>query len=320
MTFEIERFTPSHTDEWNYFVGQSKNGTFLFDRHYMDYHADRFADCSLLIRSSGKLLAVMPANLSEATLYSHQGLTYGGLVMSYRLKTADVCKLFINLNEYLKTIGVQKVIYKPVPWIYCKAPSEEDLFALCQVCDARLVWRHAAAVLTFQRPRFDESRRSGIRKACRSEVIVSQSDAIEPFWSILCDNLQNKYNSHPVHTLEEMQILMNRFPSNIKLFMAFVADHPVGGALIYESSQVAHTQYIAANSEGKAVGALDKLFEYLLAKVYPDKPCIDFGTSLTSDGQFNPRLAFQKEGFGARTVCYDCYEWNAGAALRFANE
>ena len=45
---DIRRYTPEKADEWNRFVAQSKNGTFLFDRRYMDYHADRFQDHSLM--------------------------------------------------------------------------------------------------------------------------------------------------------------------------------------------------------------------------------------------------------------------------------
>ena len=42
--FDIIRYTADRELEWNDFVGQSKNATFLFYRGYMDYHADRFAD------------------------------------------------------------------------------------------------------------------------------------------------------------------------------------------------------------------------------------------------------------------------------------
>ena len=34
--------------DWNRAVESSKNGTFLFDRRFMDYHRDRFCDCSLV--------------------------------------------------------------------------------------------------------------------------------------------------------------------------------------------------------------------------------------------------------------------------------
>ena len=59
--FEIERYTPAKKDEWDQFVRQSKNGTFLFLRDYMDYHSDRFADFSLVARDGEKIIAVLPA-------------------------------------------------------------------------------------------------------------------------------------------------------------------------------------------------------------------------------------------------------------------
>ena len=40
--FEIKRYEPSHEQAWNDFVARSKNGTFLFDRRFMDY-ASRIA-------------------------------------------------------------------------------------------------------------------------------------------------------------------------------------------------------------------------------------------------------------------------------------
>jgi len=97
--FDIVRYSPAHADEWNGFVATSKNGTFLFDRRYMDYHADRFADHSYLFYREGRLLAVLPAHAKEATLCSHGGLTYGGLLMSTQLTIAETMALFGELND-----------------------------------------------------------------------------------------------------------------------------------------------------------------------------------------------------------------------------
>lgn len=33
---------------WDQFVRESRNGTFLFQRPFMEYHKDRFEDASLL--------------------------------------------------------------------------------------------------------------------------------------------------------------------------------------------------------------------------------------------------------------------------------
>ena len=74
---EIHRYTAAYHRDWNDFVSESSNGTFLFLREYMEYHADRFTDYSLLVYDGNKLLALLPANRSGDVLYSHAGLTYG---------------------------------------------------------------------------------------------------------------------------------------------------------------------------------------------------------------------------------------------------
>ena len=133
--------------EWDDFVGASKNGTFLFDRNYMDYHAERFADHSLMFYLKGRLYAVLPANVRDGVMYSHQGLTYGGLITGTAARAAAVCSLFDELNAYLRRQGVTKVVYKPVPWVYASYAAEEDLYAIVKVCRARLVARDISSTI-----------------------------------------------------------------------------------------------------------------------------------------------------------------------------
>ena len=144
---EIRRYTSTMADEWNQFVATSKNGTFLFDRRYMDYHSDRFPDHSLVFYRKGRLYALLPATLQPTGLISHAGLTYGGLITDYRATAADVCELFILLNDYLRQEGIGHVVYRPTPHIYHRLPAEEDLYALTQVCHARLTARDISSAI-----------------------------------------------------------------------------------------------------------------------------------------------------------------------------
>ena len=81
--------------------------------------------------------------------------------------------------------------------------------------------------------------------------------------------------------------------------------------MLFLTPQVLHTQYISATPTGKAYGAIDLLFDELIHSVYADYCYIDFGKSTTSDSaDLNEKLIFQKEGFGARAVCYDTYEYD----------
>ena len=115
--FEIERYTDAQAGEWNAFVRSSKNGTFLFDRGYMDYHADRFADASLMCRRDGRLYALLPANRDGDALYTHQGLTYGGLVTGAEATAAGVLHLLAQMNARWRSEGVRRGVYQPVPYI-----------------------------------------------------------------------------------------------------------------------------------------------------------------------------------------------------------
>ena len=46
----------------------------------MEYHSDRFKDYSLLFYRDGQLVGLLPANIRNDTLFSHEGLTFGGVI------------------------------------------------------------------------------------------------------------------------------------------------------------------------------------------------------------------------------------------------
>ncbi len=308
---EIRRYRREDKELWNSFVSKARNATFLFDRNYMDYHADRFDDNSFMFYHKGKLKAVLPANVAGDTLYSHQGLTYGGLLLDKKATVEDVLECFDSLNSWLRENGISKVVYKALPWIYQQYPSEEDLYALTWKCKAQLISRNIASTIVIDNKlKFAESRKSGIRKALSLNIEVGESNDVDGFWHVLEDNLGNRYNAKPVHTANEMKLLMSRFSNNIRLYVAKMNGEIVGGTLIYVTPQVVHTQYISASVEGKKHGALDLLFDYIINKVYANCRYFDFGKSTEQGGAYlNEPLIFQKEGFGGRGVCYDWYQW-----------
>lgn len=308
---EIRRYRREDKELWNSFVSKARNATFLFDRNYMDYHVDRFDDNSFMFYHKGKLKAVLPANVAGDTLYSHQGLTYGGLLLDKKATVEDVLECFDSMNSWLRENGISKVVYKALPWIYQQYPSEEDLYALTWKCKAQLISRNIASTIVIDNKlKFAESRKSGIRKALSLNIEVGESNDVDGFWHVLEDNLGNRYNAKPVHTSSEMKLLMSRFPNNIRLYVAKMNGEIVGGTLIYVTPQVVHTQYISASVEGKKHGALDLLFDYIINKVYANCRYFDFGKSTEQGGAYlNEPLIFQKEGFGGRGVCYDWYQW-----------
>ena len=312
----IKRYSATLCQEWNAFVTASRQGTFLFDRNYMDYHQDRFQDHSLMIYHQNKLYALLPANEVTApfkTLISHQGLTYGGLLTCNKMTAELTCQAFEVIANYLRQAGFKKFTYKAIPWIYHKIPSEEDLYALVHIGRAQLSAREISTTIPLQqRLRFSEQRRRGISKAKHKQLTIRTCSAndIPSFWNILNINLQQKYHTHPVHSIAELQLLMGRFPDNIVAYGVMSGEELVAGCIVFITPQVVHTQYIAASPKGKEEGALDLLFDYLINQKQWNKPYMDFGKSTEAQGTYlNTNLIHQKEGFGGRGVVYDTYEW-----------
>lgn len=307
---EIIPYTPDMEPQWNAFVARSKNGTFLFDRRYMDYHADRFTDASLTFCRRGRIVALMPGNVEGEVFYTHRGLTYGGLVTDSRATAGAVVTMMRMLASRLRRAGIERMVYKPVPYIYHRIPAQEDLYALFAMGGATLSGRSISSAIDLSaRLPLAESRRSGLRKAVRAGVEITESADFAAFWQILADNLRLRHGVSPVHSLEEISRLAAAWPDRIRLHAAMLGGRMLGATVVYDTGRTVHTQYISASPEGKSLGALDLLLHTLITRAYAAKAWFDFGGSTEQMGRrLNSGLIFQKEGFGARGVCYDTYE------------
>jgi hypothetical protein len=305
----LTRYTPDQRTAWDAFVRAARNRLFLFERGYMDYHADRFADHSLIARADGQIVALLPAHERDGALISHQGLTFGGWIVDGWMRQTRMESLFAALAAYARGVGMRRLIYKAIPYIYHRQPTGEDLYAL-YVAGARLTDRRPITVTTGGAP-FSNGRAYKVRKAARAGVTAAQTDDLAGYWTLLAGVLREQYAAAPVHTESEIARLATAFPDHIKLYGAYYAGALVAGVLIYENQTAARAQYIASDARGRAVGALDVLFDHLVHEVYAHKPYFEFGTSIASDGALNAGLTAHKEDFGARAVACDTYtlEW-----------
>lgn len=324
----IVPYSVNYKDTWDAFVETSKNATFLLQRNFMDYHASRFFDCSVLIYDGDVadaethlgldgLKALFPANWveEERTVYSHQGLTYGGLIMSPTITQREVMEAMQVLMQYYHgLLQADKLIYKPIPYIYSPYPTGEDLYALFRA-GALLKARGVSSVVALQHQlRMRTLRQRQAKKAVENglyidRIMESDRQAVHEYWQMLTEVLSVHHGVTPVHSEEEILLLMQRFPKEIRIFVVKHEGRITAGIVVFLTRQVAHVQYIAAGVEGRELGALDLLFRHLINDRYKQMEYLDFGISTEHDGLvLNQGLIFQKEGFGGRAVCYDVYE------------
>ncbi|MBK2297074.1 GNAT family N-acetyltransferase [Francisella philomiragia] len=307
---KLIRYTTDKKKDWDLFVANAKNSHFMFYRDYMDYHSDRFKDFSLMFYDEkGKVLGLLPANIKDDVLYSHQGLTFGGFLIDTNLKTKSMLELFDVLKEYLLKQRIKKIIYKCIPYIYSSLPAEEDRYAL-YINEASLIRRDVTTtILLDNKIKYQEQRKRAIKKAFKNGLIIEESADYNSYWSILRDALKHQHNATPVHNEDEIKRLAQLFPNNIKLFVVKDNEKILAGTVIFENSDIVHTQYLASSEQGKKVGALDFVIDYLISNKYKNKKYFDFGISNEDNGKYlNEGLIAQKEGFGARAVVHDFYE------------
>ncbi len=306
----IELYDGSRCAEWDRMVQSSRNGTFLFMRGYMDYHAHRFNDFSLMAYGRrGKLIAILPAHIDGTTVSSHSGLTYGGWVIPRRhFYTDTMLEVWDAAASFLRHAGVRKLYYKPVPYIYASYPTDDDRYALFR-SGAKWTASQASAAIPLCMPRLlNETASQHLRKAARAGVMVRLSDDFDSFWPLLEECLMERHSVRPVHSLEEMKLLHSRFPRSIRLFVAERDGRILAGTVVYFTSRVAHTQYIATTPEGRRGNLLPFLINEVIRQACGGLAYLDFGSSCTDGGRnLNAGLMLKKSALGGRTVCYDTF-------------
>ncbi|MFL0352236.1 GNAT family N-acetyltransferase [Xanthomarina sp. GH4-25] len=308
--FSVKKYGPEYKSQWNDFLKHSKNGTFLCHRDFMEYHQDRFEDASFLIFQDEKLVAIFPANRKNELIYSHQGLTYGGLIVGKEASFKMVLNTFKSLLETCESFGMHEMIIKPTPRIYHTHPSDEMDYLLFKL-QAELIRRDLTLAINTAQP-IDISasnRKRGLKKAQKNNLLVKEESDFNLFWNqILIPNLKAQHGVEPVHTLEDITKLQSNFPNNIRQFNVYKDNTIVAGTTVFETETVAHAQYISANNNKQELGSLDILFHELIHEVYKDKAFFDFGISNENQGkQINSGLQSWKESFGARSISHDFY-------------
>ncbi|MDE6296403.1 MAG: hypothetical protein K2L89_01020, partial [Muribaculaceae bacterium] len=335
MKYQIKKYSGADKKEWDAFVKASRNGTFLFERDYMDYHSDRFVDSSLMVYKGNRLVALLPANIdSDMVVHSHQGLTYGGWILPpAHFDGSDILEFFQEAIVLLKEWGVTGLDYKPVPYIYSARPSEEDIYALFRLGADVSEVNLSSTINLREAIIYNKLRKRSLKKALEENITIEEIRDCKEFMSLVSECLRERHDTVPVHTAGEIKYLQECFPENIKMFGVRICGkedkeriergdrveekevragieeagcpHLHAGVMIYDTGRVAHAQYIASSALGRELNLLTPLFDYLIKDRYRDREYFDFGISNEDHGRYlNAGLLRQKFSYGATGVSY----------------
>lgn len=300
----VRSYEPGKAEEWDCFVNRSRSPMFMFNRGFMDYHADRFEDASLMFYRDDELIAVLPATRHGDEIRSHGGLTYGGMIIGERMKQVSMIECLESMRKFYRAGGVRSVLYKQIPHIYKTQAADEDLYALFR-CGASVVKVEPSTLVRLDAPlKMPKGRKAQISRARREGVTVAESDDFETFIS-LENAVLERHNVCAVHSPAELRLLKSRFPDNIRCLCAWKGGQMIAGTFLFVYGTVVHTQYMFVAEQGREVGALDLLISQVIADFAATHAWLDFGISSEDGGRYlNEGLIAQKESFGGRTLAY----------------
>lgn len=307
FAWEIEHYHLGMQDEWDQLVDSSLNGNLLQTRRFLDYHGDRFSDCSLAFRGNNRVLeAVLPlADLGGGRCASHPGSTYGGLIVQPYIGAEKKVQLFRQLFEHLTELGFTNMLYTPVPSLFHSVADESDLYALASL----------GGVIERRQPNFvldPEKTVLGRKKnralARKAGVAAAVSTRPTEVFKVVRQQLLERHGLEPVHTEPEFKDLQNRLGKQLIVVEAAKGATLLAGAILLDLGSAIHVQYMGNNSVGREVQALDAVVEFIYDKASTESKLISFGISTDQSGEeLNTGLAAFKENFGSHVRMIDRY-------------
>jgi hypothetical protein len=321
MNLRIVKYAASELEKWNHFIRCADNSNFLFERNFIEYHSTRFIDASVLLFEDDHLVAVFPANRDENVIYSHQGLTYGGLILTERRNVKKMIEYLYKVFDYFRQDDVSQIVYKPIPFYLCKSNNDLEHFVL-NILKADTTKVDTSFVLDYRNElKFQERRKRSIKKGEKVTTETRLDNNFDAFWNnILIPNLRIKFGASPIHSLEEIKLLNCSFPNQIKQANAYVNNEIVAGVTLFEFENCIHCQYISSNDFGRDSGAIDTLFNHLINLYKPNKTYFSLGTANNNGNDINIGLCEWKEGWGAKIHAHFHYRFetkNLNALKRF---
>ena len=316
-------FEKSMEEKWDAFVeNDSINGTFLQSRIFLNYHKNRFQDSSLILSNSGNIMAVSPAAVmnidGEKTFYSHPGSTFGGIILSKTSNNIDDIEKVVDcLIKYCVENSFKKIILKNTGAFFCNGNIDlldyilfEHGFTNYEELSFCLDYSKITNIIANFKSKTRNLYNKSLKFGLNLKQIYSKEDIVS-FYSILCKSLL-KYQTKPVHSLEEIFDLQERLKDKIVFYGVFYQGKMIAGSMVFIINNIFHTQYLAADSDYLFTQPMDFLDANLILEGSKMK-CkgFSFGISTEKNGSYlNRNLAKYKEGFGTSYYLNKTFEKN----------
>ena len=302
----IEPLCAGNEKEWDRLVEESHNGHLMAKSGFFRYHEDRFEDASLLLRCRSRPLGVIPGNVDGDTFWSHQGVSFGGLILRRRARFGEVGTAVAALLEHLQSRGCARLMYRPAPHPYHRQPRDEDVYFLEQAGARRVETKlHSMLICRGGATASSQKWRRDLRRARRSGVRIraGHGDDLPRVWEQV-ERLLALHGQRPVHSLDDIRLLCGRFPENVRLTVAEGAGGDfLAGMLTLHFGRTITALYLGETEAGREACA-GKLINQQHIGAEENEGCwFDLGQWCDTDSrEGSDSLLMHKELMGGRLV------------------
>jgi hypothetical protein len=220
-----------HEILWDSFVLKSNNGTIFHSRKFLSYHKERsFQDCSFLFQNKNNVEALFTGAIIDDVLYSHPGSSFGGFIYN-QLSFEFGSKIVELLLEFAQQNNLKEIVIVPTPFIYYNQYNEVMEYCL-YIKGFNVIEYYISSFVNLESNLLDQlhNRKKRYIKKMEGKIEIKLSKDLDAFYPILVNN-KLKHKTKPTHTLEELKILMQQFPDEIKLLLSYQNNKIIGGAL-----------------------------------------------------------------------------------------
>ncbi|MBZ0201279.1 MAG: GNAT family N-acetyltransferase, partial [Ignavibacteriaceae bacterium] len=305
-------YTEEWKDKWDNFILSSNNGTMFHLQKFFDYHTpDKFKFNHLIFLDKGEIAAVLPGGIKDDGLYeSPIGASYGSIVTP-DVKFSRAMEIVTTLLDYSRQHGLKELMLTSAPIVYDAVQNQNLDFAMLWSGFKYDLHYISSAIKLDDRDiisRFQPTVRRNVRKSLKNpDVRVAMNDRYDEFYPILIEN-KSRHNVKPTHSLDDLLMLKELLPDNIKLIMIYYKDQPIAGSnLFIANKQVSLCFYNMLRYDFEYLKPIHRvMYEVIKWSTEEGFQYVDIGVSQDTKAE-NPMtpsysLIDFKEKFDAKTV------------------
>jgi hypothetical protein len=309
---EVIKYSKNWKEKWDQFVLQSNNGTMFHLQKFLDYHTPgKFKFDHLIFLNKGNISALLPGSINNGVFESPIGASYGSIVTK-DVKFSEAMEIISTLIAFGKNNNINEFVLTSAPMIYENNMNQNlDFAMLWQGFKYQLHYISSAIKLNRDSniiERFSPATRRNIKKTIKDfKLIVEVNERYDQFYPILVEN-KARHNVKPTHSYNDLKRLKELLPDQLKLFMVYFEEEPIGGSLMfYPNKNVALCFYNMLRYEFEKYKPIQRvMFEVVKDATENGYRYVDIGVSqdTKADNPMTPsmNLIEFKEKFDAKTI------------------